>query len=117
MKNFYITQLKKESKYFYTFTALAICTPIVLFFLPWIPEGETAGSWFQISGSAMVVFALLAEARAVNVYNILNPSDFVDMGFDKAREQFGKHPVKFNFSSFILIVLGTFIWGYGYLPF
>ncbi|MDC9724326.1 MAG: hypothetical protein PSN44_00185 [Gammaproteobacteria bacterium] len=112
-KNIYIPLLRKESTYFYIFTALAVLVPFAAVFIPWMPEHETIATWFQRSGSAIVVFALLAESRAINVYNILNPVGFPETDFDNARKQYNKHPAMFQISSFILIAIGTLIWGYG----
>lgn len=91
--------------------------PILALLIPWQPAGETLSSWFQRSGSAMVVFALLAEAKAIDIYNTLNPGGFVEKGFNEAKAAYANHPAKFSFSSFVLIALGTLIWGYGDIPF
>jgi len=111
--NYYELLIKKESKYYLVFSVFAILIPVLSLVVSWMPEGETAASWFQRSGSAMVIFSLLAETRAINLYNILNPSGFVEVGFDDAKEKYNKHHVAFHTSSFILIAIGTFIWGYG----
>ncbi|RYV01532.1 hypothetical protein SOPP22_14205 [Shewanella sp. OPT22] len=114
--NNYINDIKKHSKLFYVFTVLSILMPILAITIPWIPQDETLATWFQRSGSAMIVFALLAEAKAIEVHNILNPSGFVGLGFDDAQSKYYKHPAMFNLSSFTLIALGTLIWGYGDIP-
>jgi hypothetical protein len=114
----YLLQLKKESKIFYVFIAIAIVCPILSLVIPWRPEGQSLAIWFQRSGAMVIVFALIAEARAINVYNIINPSGFVGVGHEEATEEFGKSkPAVFNSISFLVIVAGTFIWGYGDLFF
>ena len=65
----------------------------------------------------MAVFGLLAEARAVNCFFILNPSGFASTGIVEAGEKYGKYPKRLNLISFLIIAIGTFIWGYGDIPF
>ena len=109
--------MKHEIGYFIIFSLLSVLVPILSFLIPWIPEGETTGSWFQRSGAAMVVFALLAEARAVNCFFILNPSGLAECGISEADEKYSKYPKLLNIISFSLIAFGTLIWGYGDVPF
>jgi hypothetical protein len=111
--NIYEIALKKEFKYYAIFSALALITPLIALFIPYMPENETLFTWFQRSGSAIVVFGLLAEARAVNCFFILNPAGFGDIGINEARAKYLKYPAALNISSFSIIALGTLIWGYG----
>lgn len=111
--NTYEVALKKEFKYYAIFSALALITPLIAFFVPYMPENETLFTWFQRSGSAVVVFGLLAEARAVNCFFILNPAGFAEIGINEARAKYLKHPTALNICSFVIIALGTLIWGYG----
>jgi hypothetical protein len=111
--NIYEVALKKEFKYYFIFFILALLTPLAVFFIPYIPENETLFTWFQRSGSATVVFGLLAEARAVNCFFILNPSGFAEEGINEARARYLKYPAVLNISSFVIIALGTLVWGYG----
>ena len=117
--NYYIKQIKHEVFYFYLFSGIAISVPFLAFFISciWLPQDETLGTWIQRSGSCVAVFGLLAEARAVNCYFILNPGVPVEIGYSAAKEQYGKHPKRLNLFSFIIIAAGTFIWGYGDIPF
>ena len=116
-KNIYNSLIQHEVKYFILFSILAILTPVLSIIIPWVPENETAHTWFQRSGSAMVVFGLLAESRAVNCFFILNPSGFAECGINEANEKFKKYPKSLNIISFIFIAFGTLIWGYGDIPF
>jgi hypothetical protein len=111
--NIYEIALKKEFKYYAIFSALALITPLIALFIPYMPENETLFTWFQRSGSAIVVFGLLAEARAVNCFFILNPVGFGDIRINEARAKYLKYPAALNISSFSIIALGTVIWGYG----
>ena len=112
-QNIYEIALKKEFKYYCVFSVLAFLTPLAALFIPWIPKDETLFTWFQRSGSAMVVFGLLAEARAVNCFFILNPSGLGEVSLIEVREKYLKYPSALNIVSFVIIALGTLIWGYG----
>jgi hypothetical protein len=65
----------------------------------------------------MAVLGLLAEARAVNCYFILNPSGNPSISIHDAITEYGKYPKRLNLISFFIIATGTFIWGYGDIPF
>ncbi len=92
---------------------LAVLAPIAFLLVPWLPPGETLKTWFPRSGALMVVFSLLAESRAISTYNILNPSGIVEVTFKDAKEKYGSRPAVLNSTAFVLIALGTFIWGFG----
>ena len=109
----YKKPIKRDSLWFYFFTVIALVTPIVAYFCPLRPPSESLTVWFQRSGAAMVVFALVAESKAISIYNILNPSGFVTVGFDEVEKEFKNRPALFNKISFLIIAIGTLIWGYG----
>jgi hypothetical protein len=117
--NLYIQAIKKEVNYFTIFSVFALLTPLLSYFLAlcWLPTGDSIGTWFQRSGSVMAVFGLLAEARAVNCFFILNPSGFGSTSIVEASEKYCKYPKRLNLVSFFIIAMGTFIWGYGDIPF
>ena len=107
-------RLKKETGLFRLFSGLAVLSPLIALIVPWMPEEETLCSWFQRSGSIMVVFALLAETTALRFQKALFPkSAFSNKEVEAARKTYWKHPAIMNSSAFLLIAIGTFIWGYG----
>lgn len=112
-KNKYIDLIKKESLWFSIFTAIAVMMPILSLIIPIKPSSEELSSWFQRSGAAMVVCSLLAESKAISIYNLLNPSGFVSLDYKEAERQFESRPILFNRISFFIIAIGTLIWGYG----
>ena len=113
-ENFYISRIRKESIWFYAFTILAVLMSILSLVTPWFrPSSECISSWFQRSGAAMVVCSLLAESKAISIYNILNPSGFGSIDLNKAESQYKNRPALFNRVSFVIIAIGTLIWGYG----
>jgi hypothetical protein len=91
---------------------LALITPV-----SWLPVKETLGTWIQRSGSCMAVFGLLAEARAVNCFFILHPRGLPSESINEAIKIYDKHPKRLNLISFLVIAMGTLIWGYGDIPF
>jgi hypothetical protein len=110
-------KLRKELIYFFLFTLASISSPVCAYVIPWMPQGESLPSWFQRSGAGMVVFALLAEARAISLFQLLNPTGFGSRELSAAKEIYDRHPASLNMLSFILIAVGTLIWGYGDIPF
>jgi hypothetical protein len=111
--NIYFSQVAKQIKYFSLFSCLAISAPLLALVPYFVPADQVANLWFQRSGSAMVVFGLLAESRAVNIFLILNPSTWGEVGLSEALKKYGKYPTYFNIFAFVLIAFGTLIWGYG----
>ncbi len=109
----YEVQFKKECIRFLIFTLLATLAPILALTIPWRPVDIELGNWFSRSGAAMVVLALLAEANAIKVFNIFNPSGFVETGFNEFHKEYFYWPSRLNKTAFTLIAIGTLIWGYG----
>ena len=60
----------RERALFVFFSFLSILAPIAALIVPWRPEDIELGNWFSRSGAAMVVFALLAETKAINIFYI-----------------------------------------------
>jgi len=116
-KNHYSGLIQIEIRYFILFLLLSIVSPVLAFYTPWTPHGESLGVWMQRSGSVMVLFGLLAEARAINCFFILNPSGLVESNIDEAKIKYGSSPKLLNLIAFFIIALGTLIWGYGDIPF
>lgn len=79
----------------------------------WAPEKETASSWFQRSGSLVVILAAYAEYILFMTYDYISPSNAAYVvPFDVPT--WYKH--FYNIISRIaltLLVVGTVIWGYG----
>ena len=108
-------KLKLGHKLFLLFCGLSVATPFAFIFIPsFMPETETLESWFQRSGAMMVVFALLAESFAIGFEKHLFPkSGFGVKGAQAARVKYFKYPKIMNALAFVLIAIGTFIWGFG----
>ena len=113
----YEVAFKRERLRFFIFAGLAVLAPIIALAVPYRPDNITFDSWFACSGAAMVVLALLAEANAIKIFNIFNPSGFVGTGFNEFSEKYFHWPSRLNKTAFTLIAFGTLIWGYGDIPF
>ena len=109
----YTKRVLKERKLFLIFISLSIIAPFLSLCLDCRPENETLGSWLQRSGSVMVVLALLAEMRAYQMLDVFKPSGFVGETYSEVQEKYLPQVKLFNFLAFILIAVGTLIWGYG----
>lgn len=109
----YLGMVRKQVWLFYCCLVVMILVPIGAWFSPWLPDGVTAASFFQRSGSALLAIGLIAELAAVRVYSILNPSGYVSMGYAEAGEKYGKYPARMTYAVLVAVALGTMISGYG----
>jgi len=82
-------------------------------FLSYLPENETLSTWFQRSGSLMVVIAIIAE------FKLFSLNDYFDLNDTRV---FGPVDLPATYKSIykaiiivalISMVIGTIIWGYG----
>lgn len=93
---------------------VAATLPFLSWYLPeWAPKNETAASWFQRSGSLVVILAAYAEYILFKTYDYISPSEAAyAVPFDVP--SWYKH--FYNVVSGValtLLVVGTVIWGYG----
>ncbi len=110
----YRPKLKRERKLFILFAILAIMTPTLACVEFIRPPKENFAIWFQRSGSAMVVLALLAEMRAYQMLEVFKvTSSFVGDTFYQTQDDYLWQAKFANIFSFMLIAIATVIWGYG----
>ena len=109
----YTERIQKEKRFFILFALLSVILPAVVLILPIRPQEESLDTWFQRSGSLMVVLALLAEMRAYQMFDVFKPSGLVDTTYKSAKAKYFPQVKLFNLCAFILITAGTVIWGYG----
>jgi hypothetical protein len=96
---------------------LSILVPVISFFVPWQPSGETLASWFQRSGSILVGLSVFAEFRLLSIHSTVNPGAGV-MTFNNGTSVKQKKAYEILSSVvFVLAIFGTIIWGYGDIPF
>jgi hypothetical protein len=89
---------------------------LLSFFLPWRPEGETMGTWFQRSGSILVALSVLAEYKLIGINSSVNPGENTTYGNSTTVLQVKLYKV-ISSIVFISAIIGTIIWGYGDIPF
>jgi len=113
----YEQRFLKERRFFILFVVISIVTPVLSVFDAFRPASETFATWFQRSGSIMVVFALISEMRAYQMFDIFKPAGYVDITYTETEKKYSSQVTMCNIIAFTLIVVGTLIWGYGDIPF
>lgn len=110
----YEARILRARKLFIAFAALSLVVPVLSFVPALMHTSETLDTWFQRSGSAMVVLALLAEMRAYQMFDVFKPEGLVDGAkYSAAKEKYLAQVKACNVFAFALIAIGTVIWGYG----
>lgn len=109
----YETKMKSSFKKSYYLMGVALLTPFIACLLSGLrPFNETIPEWFQRSGSIMVFIAATSEFNALRFSGLFNA-----MVLDKEQSLLKQdNEDSFNFIqtySFILMSIGTLIWGYG----
>jgi len=57
--------------------------------------------------------ALLAEGKAVELFQLFKPVGFVDEGFNDFHNKFYKKAISLNETAFSIMATGTLVWGFG----
>ena len=71
-----INSLKRKLLFSLLLLVVAIIIPILSFNIPaWAPSTVTDASWFQRSGSVVVIIAVLAEFVLFKTYDFVSPSE------------------------------------------
>ena len=106
-------RIKKQFIFCIPLFLLAVGIPLAAYNACLMPLSETEGSWFQRSGSLAVLFAVWME------YNLMKVSEYVTLPGIAVSEQIhvsNKYKPTYiilQYIAIILMVIGTFIWGYG----
>ena len=114
MYNEDLASIKRKLIYSTALLAIAAYIPFLCFEVPsWIDSTETGSTWFQRSGSLVVLFAALAEFMVFKTYDYISPSEAAySVPFDTPR-YFKTIYNAISTTGLILLVAGTLIWGYG----
>jgi len=92
----------------------AFLPPMFTIYFPQIvPLDETPATWFQRSGSLMVVLAAIAEYKLITMYDyfdLFNTKCTVPVDLPKMYNSMYLLVTKFSATA---MILGTIIWGYG----
>ena len=109
----YEARILKARRYFFALSTISVLVPLLSYFGFFKPESELLGNWFQRSGSVMVVFALFAEMRAYEMFDVLKPAAMVSNEFGYVHQKYKDQIKIFSIFALILVAIGTVIWGYG----
>lgn len=105
--------LKSASRAYWIFIFLAFAVPMMALLIPLRPDGVDLPNWFSRSGAAMVVFALLAEAKAISISKMMNASGVRTRSYEAFIDEYILYSIQLNKIAFFTIAMGTLIWGYG----
>ncbi|MBL7005129.1 MAG: hypothetical protein ISR69_14015 [Gammaproteobacteria bacterium] len=93
--------------------AIGVFIPIIAIFVSVRPEGESLNTWFQRSGSIMVIVAVWAEVKLSHIQHLLNPTGVYTNDCLKLRKEYGTYYNLIVWLVSLIAVAGTLIWGYG----
>lgn len=79
----------------------------------WANTTETNATWFQRSGSLVVLFAALAEYVVFKTYDYISPSEAAYVVPFDTPKWYKKLYNAISIMGLVLLVSGTVIWGYG----
>ena len=113
----YEQRFLKERRLFIIFAVISIIAPLLSLFDFLRPVSETFATWFQRSGSIMVVLAFISEMRSYQMFDVFKPAGFVSTTYAETEKKYSSQVTVCNIIAFILIAIGTLIWGYGDIPF
>lgn len=96
---------------------IAILVVIISFIIDVNYTGNEPYFWFQRSGAVMVLFTAWSEYKLSHIYGDINPSPSGYVAERKWGDKYGKEFKLVSYTAVSLLIFGTFIWGYGDIPF
>lgn len=91
---------------------IAIAVPCLSAFVPVLkPNSEHTNLWFQRSGSLMTVIAVFANVKAASLLELIRGGTFGE-SWNMHHKYITLQKVA-NWTSVLLVCVGTIIWGYG----
>jgi hypothetical protein len=104
--------INKEVAIWAILIALSLITPILACFFK--PSSETLNIWFQRSGAITVVLSLLAEIKSNSIEKIAIVKEHTFLYCNMYLKSCYEFKVKIiNYSTYLVVAIGTIIWGYG----
>ena len=109
-----LSSIKRKLIYSVALLLFAVCIPFLCLHAPsWATALETDATWFQRSGSLVVLFAALSEYVVFKTYDYISPSEAAySVPFDTPKWYKKLYNIISTIGA-ILIIMGTIIWGYG----
>jgi hypothetical protein len=92
--------------------ASAIMLPVLLLILK--PDQYLFNTWFQRSGSVIVVISLLSEIKLISLQQIIPSEKHNYLIMNEYLKNKYKNPLNFaSYATYSFVAIGTMIWGYG----
>jgi len=112
--------MEDEDKYIVTHfigSSLLVIVALIIGYIGYggtfAPEGETNATWFQRSGSLIVVCALWLEFNLFKVNDLVNPTGIITEDGDRFFIRYGRYFSTLKYVGAVVALIGTIIWGYG----
>ena len=106
------SQINKDLMLWVILISLSLAAPFIAYFLK--PSTESIGVWFQRSGAITVVLSLLAEIKYNSIERLAIAKDHTFLYCNMyLKEVYATKVRLINYSTYIVVVIGTIIWGYG----
>lgn len=107
------TRIRKALFWSIPLLLLTISIPILALYGLFLPEGETISTWFQRSGSLMVIFSLWVEYELFGINGDVFPSGIYSGQEERLAERYRSKVQIVKYLAVVGALTGTVIWGYG----
>jgi hypothetical protein len=81
--------------------------------VPYRPHSDSIGAWWDRFGALVTVVALYSQIQVNKLGNLVVPGGMASLQLMNAMRPYGMKHSFLNATSFVAIVLGTLIWGFG----
>lgn len=108
-----LQSLSKQLLYCFPLLLVSISVPFLSIYGVLIPENEQLSAWFQRSGSLSVLFAALTEYKLFKLHGHFYPTGLLPEDAYRFRQKYGAIYTSYNILAAVMVLVGTFIWGYG----
>ncbi len=92
---------------------IGVILPVLAIEISIRPDGEQLNTWFQRSGSIMVIVAVWAEVKLSSIHHMLNPTGLITSECGTLRKEYGTYYTLIVWLVALVAAAGTLIWGYG----
>ena len=92
---------------------VAIAVPALALLSDFRPSTELVSTWFQRSGSIVVLLAVLIEFNIFKAKSELDFKGLIDNEIPDLHKKFDKKVCLYSCLGVIIAITGTVIWGYG----
>lgn len=109
------SQSNVKSNLFYSglLIIIGVLAPILSLTVDYRPDGENFSTWFQRSGSVLVLFTVFAELNLTSLYSTILPGNHTIVDPGTYTEKYKNIYIVLTYLAALLAIAGTIIWGYG----